>query len=135
MANKISRFQRIREAANALWEDRGLEPGGGGRSRLKRFAHFCVMVGRDFTRNRCPVRASSLAYGTLLALIPMLAVVVSITSTFLKKEGQAGIEKFIVRLVDSVTPPAELTTNAVEVATTSIDGISDSGNHDATTHK
>src|SRR5882672_433796 len=113
MANKISRFRRIREGAQALWEDRGLEPGGGGRSRLKRFTHFWMMVWRSFTRNRCPVRASALAYGTLLALIPMLAVVMSITSTFLKKEGEERIDQFIGKMVASLTPPAMLETNAV----------------------
>ncbi|MGH7968085.1 MAG: YhjD/YihY/BrkB family envelope integrity protein [Limisphaerales bacterium] len=78
----------------------------GQEAKWRRFAHFWVLVWRSFVRNRCPVRASALAYATLLALIPMLAVVMSITSSLLKKEGEAGIEKFIVKLVASVTPPA-----------------------------
>jgi membrane protein len=61
------------------------------------------MVWGSFVRNRCPVRASALAYGTLLALIPMLAVVMSITSGLLKKEGEAGIEKFIEKFVADVS--------------------------------
>ena len=114
MSKKLSRFQQFRAGAQALFEE---SPGTEGEgSKLHRFAHFWVLVWRSFTRNRCPVRASALAYATLLALIPMLAVVMSITSSFLKKEGEAGIEKFIIKLVDSVTPPAAITTNAVDQA-------------------
>ena len=115
MPKKLSRFQQFRADAQALFDERGLGTESES-SKLRRFAHFWVMVWRSFTRNRCPVRASALAYATLLALIPMLAVVMSITSSFLKKEGEAGIEKFIIKLVDSVTPPATINTNAVESA-------------------
>src|SRR5215831_4149017 len=98
------------------------------------------MVWRSFTRNRCPVRASALAYGSLLALIPLLAVVMSITSTFLKKEGEERIDEFITKLVASLVPPAGSVTNAVATATnglvdvapreTSATNISAAGNVD-----
>src|SRR5262245_40627613 len=45
-------------------------------SRLHKFAHFWLLVVRSFSRNRCPVRASALAYTTLLALIPTLFLAV-----------------------------------------------------------
>src|SRR6266567_7408454 len=106
MAQKISKFRKLREDARSLWDESAL--GKGDLPRLHKFAHFCLMVWRSFTRNRCPVRASALAYVTLLALIPMLAVVVSITSTFLKKEGEDRIDQFIVKMVATVTPPANL---------------------------
>src|SRR6266571_9441984 len=111
MAQKISKFRKLREDARSLWDESAL--GKGDLPRLHKFAHFCLMVWRSFTRNRCPVRASALAYVTLLALIPMLAVVVSITSTFLKKEGEERIDEFITKLVANMTPPAVLETNAV----------------------
>ncbi len=57
-------------------------------SRLERFAHFCVLVIKSFVRNRCPVRAAALSYATLLALIPLLAVAISVTSSLLKTQGE-----------------------------------------------
>lgn len=111
MAQKISRFRKLRQDAEALWDESALRKGSD-LPRLHKFAHFCLMVWRSFTRNRCPVRASALAYVTLLALIPMLAVVMSITSTFLKKEGEDQIDHFIIRMVASVTPPAMVGTNS-----------------------
>ena len=96
-----------------LWTERALKSQTP-LSKLHKFAHFWIMACRSFSRNRCPVRASALAYATLLALIPVLAVVVSVTSSFLKKEGEDEIDHFIVRLVSSVTPPATVaSTNEV----------------------
>jgi membrane protein len=93
----------MREDARAFLDERALARHDE-LPRLHKFAHFWLMVWRSFSRNRCPVRASALAYATLLALIPMLAVVVSITSSLLKKEGEERIDQFIVKLVASVTP-------------------------------
>lgn len=76
-------------------------------SPVWRFAHFWVLVGRSFARNRCPVHATALAYATLLALIPMLAVVVSISASLLKERGEKPIEQCIDYLVENVIPQAE----------------------------
>ncbi len=76
------------------------------RSRLYRFAHFWLMTGKSFARNRCPVRAAALAYTTLLALIPVLAVALSISTSLLKKQGEQRVLQMVDRFVDSVVPPA-----------------------------
>jgi membrane protein len=111
MPKKVSRFEKMKAGAQALLDERApayvLQA-----SKWRRYLHFWVLVWRSFSRNRGPVRASALAYGSLLALIPMLAVVVSISSTFLKKEGEDRIDQFIQKLVSSVTPPANLSTNS-----------------------
>jgi membrane protein len=75
-------------------------------SRFERFAHFCVLVGKSFVRNRCPVRAAALSYATLLALIPMLAVAISVTSSMLKAQGEQEIYSAIDKLVSNIMPPA-----------------------------
>ncbi len=80
--------------------------------RLEHFAHFWVLVGQSFARNRCFVRASALSYTTLLALIPLLAVAISVTSSLLKKTGEDEIYKVVDSFVSSVMPPAPLGTNA-----------------------
>ncbi len=80
-------------------------------SRLERFAHFWVLVGRSFVRNRCPVRAAALSYTTLLALIPLLVVAISVTSSLLKSQGEEKIYEAIDKLVSSVMPPATATPN------------------------
>ena len=111
-----SRLHKIREGARSLLDERSLHSGAE-LSRWHKFAHFWILVGRSFVRNRCPVRASALAYATVLAIIPMLAVAVSVTSSLLKKEGEDRIDEFIVKLVASVTPPAMVGTNAPGPAT------------------
>ena len=111
MAKKVSKLHLILQGIRDLLEERNLD------SRWHRFAHFWLLVCRSFSKNRCPVRASALAYSTLLALIPTLAIAMSVASTFLKSQGEAGIEKFIVRFVDSLTPPAPLGTNREAMVT------------------
>src|SRR5437667_5324130 len=121
MANQLSRWKKLRDDAIALWNETNIASQAS-LSKFQKFAHFWVLVWKSFTRNRCPVRASALAYATLLALVPMLAVVVSVTSTFLKNEGEEQIDAFIVRLVSSVVPPATLTATNLPPETVADEG-------------
>jgi membrane protein len=72
--------------------------------RLEHFAHFWALVWKSFVRNRCLVRASALSYTTLLALIPLLAVAIGVTSSLLKKQGEQEIYKTIDKMVSSFVP-------------------------------
>jgi membrane protein len=81
--------------------------------RLEHFAHFWALVWKSFVRNRCLVRASALSYTTLLALIPLLAVAIGVTSSLLKKQGEQEIYKAIDKMVSSFVPPAG--TNALDM--------------------
>jgi membrane protein len=72
--------------------------------------HFCMLVWRQFVRNRCLVRASSLAYTTLLALIPLLAVIITISSALLKNKD----EDTFYQAIASIAPPAvDVNSNSV----------------------
>jgi membrane protein len=85
-------------------------------SRLERFAHFWALAIGSFVRNRCPARAAALSYTSLLALIPLLAIAISVTSSLLKGEGEEKIYQVIDKLVaDIMPPPATLNTTNVSL--------------------
>ncbi len=75
-------------------------------SRIEQFAHFCVLAGKSFVRNRCPVRAAALSFATLLALIPMLAVAIGVTTSMLKDQGEKEIYSAIDKFISNIMPPA-----------------------------
>lgn len=103
--NAFSRLKKLQETALALFHERGLEREDVTRhSRVLRTFHFWVLVARSFTRNRCPVRASALAFSSLLALIPMLAVVFSISTMVLKSQGEEQVRFMVKKLVESISP-------------------------------
>ena len=77
--------------------------------RLERFVHFWALVIRQFIRHRSLVRASALSYSTLLALIPLLAIALGVTSSLLKGTDQAKLDQFVEKMVSSVAPPANVT--------------------------
>lgn len=116
--NAFAKIRKLQEQARAFYEERGLvREGETRRSWLFRFAHFWLLVGKSFVANRCPLRASALAYTTLLALIPMLAVVISVTTGILKSQGEKPIRAFVNKLVEQIAPytnPGEAQTVANE---------------------
>lgn len=71
---------------------------------LHKFAHFCLLVLKSFTRNKLPLRATALAYATLLALVPLLAVGVGVASAFLQEKGKGATTELIGNFVDAVVP-------------------------------
>ena len=105
----MSRWAKIRAAAQNFFDEKGIESDEKFvRSLLHRTAHFWLLVIKSFIRNRCPVRAASLAYTTLLALVPLLAVGVSITTSMLQKRGEEPVNQLINKLVDYMAPALEL---------------------------
>ena len=73
-------------------------------TRFEKFVHFWVLVWQSFVRNRCPVRASALSFTTLLAMIPMMAVAMSVSSALLKTQGEQQLKAFVAQFIEQVIP-------------------------------
>jgi membrane protein len=99
-SNRFSRLIKIFTGTNSGADGELLQLEG----RLERFVHFWMLVATHFVRNRCLIRASALAYTTLLALIPLLAVVISIGSSLLKNDD----EDKIYQAIASIAPAAPI---------------------------
>ena len=111
----VSKLKKIQTEVREFLEEKGIVRADGTEpSKLHKFCHFWLLVGRSFSKNRCPVRASALAYATLLALIPMLAVALSVSTSILKKDGEERILGLVNQFVDSGMPPAPLTNSPPE---------------------
>jgi membrane protein len=106
MANpSLGKFRKFQQGAQALLEDRELPlPDEASMTRGHHFVLFCARVYHSFVRNRCPVRAAALAYTSLLALVPLLAVGVSVSASLLKQQGQQSIQDWIRDGITKVAP-------------------------------
>ncbi len=73
--------------------------------RLSRSAlPFVSRVGRSFLANRGPVRAASLSYTSLLALIPLLALVLSVSKGILRSQDPEMLTRAIDRFLSYAVP-------------------------------
>lgn len=104
-----SRVQKLWDQTIGFFHETGIgRVDDSKRPMLFRFAHFWLLVIKSFIRNRCPIRASALAYTTLLALIPLLAVGLSIGTMVLKDQGPEQVDEMIRSLVRNVAPMLDL---------------------------
>jgi len=80
-----------------------------GKSWYKRLFYFCLRVYRGFIKNRCFARSSGLSYATLLALIPVLALVISLSASLLKTQaGEQQIIKYTQKAISFAIPQLNL---------------------------
>jgi membrane protein len=104
------RLRRLKDEAGAFFSDE--DTGDDSQAPMAewwRWAWFCREVGRRFWRNRCAVRASALAYTTLLALVPMLAVAIGVSTSLLKTQsGEQQIQAMVDKFVSSIAPQLDL---------------------------
>jgi membrane protein len=102
-----STFERIKKIQEILDEKAYLR-GGDKLPTWRRFAHFWVLVVKGFQKNRGPARAAALAYTTILSLIPVLAVVVSISTGFLQNDEGRTIRNLLDKFVAYAAPQLDL---------------------------
>jgi hypothetical protein len=101
-------FERIKKIQEILDEKTYLQSS----AKLpywRRLAHFWILVIKSFQRNRGPVRAAALAYTSMLSLIPVLAVVVSISTVVLQQDkGGKTVSDLLDKFVNYVAPQLNL---------------------------
>lgn len=105
--NPPGRLSRLQAQVRTLINEDAVADAEGQLSSHHRFAHFWILVGQMFLKNRGPVRAASLAYTTLLALVPLLAISLSVASLFLPRkedERRAALVKLIEEGVKRAAP-------------------------------
>ena len=102
-----STFERIKKIQEILDEKAYLQ-GGEKLPLWRRVIHFWVLVVRSFQRNRGPVRAAALAYTTVLSLIPVLALIVSISTGFLQNDEGKTVRRLLDNFVAYVAPQLNL---------------------------
>ncbi|MCL4177996.1 MAG: YihY/virulence factor BrkB family protein [Verrucomicrobia bacterium] len=104
MVNRaISLIGRARRVVTSLCSEK---PGEVPQHPVYGFLHFWVFVGRSFVKNRCPVRATALAYTTLLALVPLLAVSLGVSTSLLKSDRDQT-RRMIEHVIGQVAPQLE----------------------------
>jgi membrane protein len=113
-SNRFSRLYKILTGTSCGEDDELLQLEG----KLERFAHFWTLVARHFVRNRCLIRASALAYTSLLAMIPLLAVIISISTSLLKGVDEDKFYQTIASIAPPTTISATEETNEVVLLTT-----------------
>ena len=111
LSTRLSRLAKICTRTNCGASEELLQLEG----TLEKMVHFWVLVIRHFIKNRCLVRASALAFTSLLAMIPLLVLAVSITSSLLKSQGEEQIYQAIDKMVSTIMPPASMVVTNGEV--------------------
>ncbi|NQU10884.1 YihY family inner membrane protein [bacterium] len=82
--------------------------GASWQHKLGRAGAFVYMVVQGFIENRCPVRAAALSYTTLIALVPLLAVVIGISKNFLHDSTAEVVPQLLDRGLALIAPALEL---------------------------
>lgn len=72
--------------------------------RWMRVTRFTLLAYDKFEEKRCFMRAAALSFNSLLALIPILALTVSLTSWLIKDTGTQSLEKLVDKIIVIIMP-------------------------------
>jgi membrane protein len=132
---KQAKLQQLQSQMRQLMDDDAIAEQEHKLSWAQRLVHFWILAGQNFLKNRGPARAASLAYTTLLALVPLLAVSISVAALFLprdeakqKEELVSWINVAVKKLAPSIGVTADFDaaslTNALPRGTTNFNAAS-----------
>lgn len=71
-----------------------------------------LQVARGFTAHRGPVRAASLAFTTLLALVPLVALVLGISKALIRSQDNAVLDQWVDRALSAAVPQLQYLSEA-----------------------
>ena len=71
--------------------------------RWMRVTRFILLAYRKFDEERCYMRAAALAFNSLLALVPVLALATAITAAVTNDKSES-VQKFVSQVIVSVLP-------------------------------
>ncbi len=99
----MEKIKRLRAQARAILDEKGVAWSDRPAPRWELFVHFWVLVWRSYVRNRAFIRAAALAYTSILAMVPLLAVAISV-STGMFQLKQETIRELIAQGIGMVAP-------------------------------
>ena len=95
--------QRLQQLLHMDMADLAAMPGV--KRRLIHLLRFCYRLGRRFVADQCIQRASALAYASLLAIVPLVALGMSVFSSF--HAFDAAAEKIRDMLLNNLLPTSQ----------------------------
>src|ERR1051325_2127628 len=95
----------------------------GHRASFKDWRQFFVVVSRGFVQNRCWVRAAALSYTSILALVPLLALVLGISTAMLKTKEDAVFDSLMKGLSNVVPQISQAPAEEQEKMRTTFKGM------------
>src|SRR5687767_15536213 len=98
-----SKFKKFEETVRSYLDEKSFPTNRAEKTSLfRRIVFFCVLVVKRFVENRGILRASALAYTTLLALVPLIALATTMLRDIDQKQIQTWLDRGIARIAPTL---------------------------------